>query len=672
MSLSEIVKISNHYGADPEFVLAGGGNTSYKNEEFLYIKGSGTTLATITEDGFVKMNRQKLAHMIAKQYSVDAAVREQEVLADMMAAREIEDIGEQQKRPSVETLLHDLFNYKYVVHTHPAMLNGLSCSRDGQEIANRIYGENIIWIDIMEPGHILAITIYKKMKEYKAVSGKDADIIILQNHGLFIAGNDEDEIKNKTDYIFDNINKLYKEAPDFGEVEYDKEKAALLAPAIRMLLKDKYNSNGKSILKFITNKTVMSFLKDKKSFYPVSSAYSPDHIVYCKHEPLFVETVESPTDAGSPGGMEGQYEAVKIAILDYKQRNGFAPKVIAIQGLGVYAWGASAKNAGICLDVFMDTVKIGVYNQYFGGPLFLSQYMIDFINNWEVESYRQKISLGGSQDKKLEEKISIVTGSAQGFGLGIAEEMLKQGANVAIADLNVDLAAENSGNLNNSYGTGRSLPIRVDVADDDSVKNMVYDTVLAYGGLDIFVSNAGVLKAGGLEELSVKDFEFVTKINYTAFFICTKYASRIMKIQNKFDSDYMTDIIQINSKSGLEGSNKNYAYAGGKFGGIGLVQSFALELTEYNIKVNAICPGNFLTGPLWMDPDRGLFVQYLKAGKVPGAKTVEDIKKFYEAKVPMKRGCEVIDVARALFYIVEQEYETGQAVPVTGGQNMLR
>ena len=132
------------------------------------------------------------------------------------------------------------------------------------------------------------------------------------------------------------------------------------------------------------------------------------------------------------------------------------------------------------------------------------------------------------------------------------------------------------------------------------------------------------------------------------------------------------DIIQINSKSGLSGSNKNFAYAGGKFGGIGLVQSFALELAPFNIKVNAVCPGNYLDGPLWSDPERGLFVQYLRAGKVPGAKTVEDVRRYYEAKVPLGRGCFPSDVAKAVYYIVEQSYETGQALPVTGGQNMLK
>ena len=145
-----------------------------------------------------------------------------------------------------------------------------------------------------------------------------------------------------------------------------------------------------------------------------------------------------------------------------------------------------------------------------------------------------------------------------------------------------------------------------------------------------------------------------------------------MKLQNREKPDYFSDIIQINSKSGLEGSNRNFAYAGGKFGSIGLTQSFALELVDDHIKVNAVCPGNYFEGPLWSDPDKGLFAQYLRANKVPGARTIEDVKRFYESKVPMKRGCSVRDVALAVLYLIEQNYETGQAVPVTGGQVMLR
>jgi NAD(P)-dependent dehydrogenase (short-subunit alcohol dehydrogenase family) len=217
-----------------------------------------------------------------------------------------------------------------------------------------------------------------------------------------------------------------------------------------------------------------------------------------------------------------------------------------------------------------------------------------------------------------------------------------------------------------------STGVRVNVTDEESVKKMIEYTVLEYGGVDVLVSNAGVARAGGLEEMTRETFDFVTSVNYTGYFLCAKYASAVMKIQTSVCPEYMCDIIEINSKSGLAGSNRNFAYAGSKFGGIGLTQSFALELAPYGIKVNAVCPGNYLDGPLWSDPERGLFVQYLNAGKVPGAKTVADVRRYYESKVPLGRGCFPKDVARAIFYIVEQTYETGQAIPVTGGQEMLK
>jgi NAD(P)-dependent dehydrogenase (short-subunit alcohol dehydrogenase family) len=290
--------------------------------------------------------------------------------------------------------------------------------------------------------------------------------------------------------------------------------------------------------------------------------------------------------------------------------------------------------------------------------------MID-MQIWEAkaaENAAKRLSVPG----RLGGKIAIVTGSAQGFGKGIAEALHREGACVLIADINGPLAEEVAASLGE-----RAKAVRVDVRDERSVADMIAAAVEAFGGLDLFVSNAGVLKAGGLDELEKADFELVTAINYTAFFTGVKYASRIMKAQAAANPDWSGDIIQINSKSGLAGSNKNFAYAGGKFGGIGLVQSFALELCPYRIKVNAICPGNYLDGPLWCDPEQGLFVQYLRAGKVPGAKTLEDVKRHYEGRVPMGRGCTPEDVAKAILYAVEQSYETGQAIPVTGGQNML-
>jgi sorbitol-6-phosphate 2-dehydrogenase len=271
----------------------------------------------------------------------------------------------------------------------------------------------------------------------------------------------------------------------------------------------------------------------------------------------------------------------------------------------------------------------------------------------------------------MEGRIALVTGGAQGFGEEIVRGLASSGALVYVADLNLAGAEKLSAALNSEAGSTVAIPVSVNVADEASVAAMFATVAGRTGGLDLVVSNAGVLKASSVLEQELGSFKFVTEVNYVGFMLVTKHAGLLMRRQRRTAPAWSTDIIQINSKSGLEGSNKNGSYAGSKFGGLGLVQSFALELVEHGIKVNAICPGNFLDGPLWSDPVKGLFVQYLQSGKVKGAKTVEDVRKAYEAKVPLGRGCEGKDVMRAVYYIVEQEYETGQALPVTGGQVML-
>jgi sorbitol-6-phosphate 2-dehydrogenase len=268
-------------------------------------------------------------------------------------------------------------------------------------------------------------------------------------------------------------------------------------------------------------------------------------------------------------------------------------------------------------------------------------------------------------------KIALVTGAAQGFGREIAQSLAVEGATVIPADVNESGARAAAEEIVQTHGRDRAMGLAMNVTDESSIAAGIDQTVRTFGGLDVLICNAGVLKAGSVKDQSVRDFEFVTSVNYTGYFLCVQKAAPVMAAGHWADPAYTSDILQINSKSGLVGSNRNGAYAGSKFGGIGLTQSFALELVEDGIKVNSICPGNFFDGPLWSDPKTGLFVQYLRTGKVPGAKTLQDVRRAYESRVPMKRGCTTADVMKAVFYLIEQQYETGQAVPVTGGQVML-
>lgn len=646
MDLTQLVELSRHFGSDPDYVLAGGGNTSVKDENTLFVKASGTSLATINESGFVALDRRKMTAMDFGAYSSNPDEREEQIKNDLATAKSDPNSP---LRPSVEASLHNLLNVKYVVHTHPWKVNALMCGNNGRAAANHLFPDRALIIPYINPGFTLFKHICEALSEWRKIHSSDPELLFLENHGVFVNGDTPEKIRSIYGELAAALDEVCPKIPSQTHRQLPGN-AADLMPTLRMLLSEDSVKAGTCT----TNPLIDSFIADKESFATVNGAFTPDQIVYCKSRALFLERNDDP----------------EKAVADFKERNGFLPKIVGIEGIGIAVFEENISSAETVLSVFEDAMKICLASNAFGGPRFMNAEQVAFIDNWEVENYRRKVAKSGSRGK-VNQKIAVVTGGAQGFGGGIVEELFAEGANVVIADLNQEKGQGKADRLNSSEKKNRALFIQTDVSSAESVEDMIRQTCTAFGGLDIYVSNAGILRAGSLEEMTPETFELMTRVNYSAFFLGAKFASAVMKKQHTIKPEYMSDIIQINSKSGLAGSNKNFAYAGGKFGGIGLTQSFALELMEFGIKVNSICPGNFFDGPLWSDPEKGLFVQYLKTGKVPGAKTIADVKAFYEKKVPAKRGCTVRDVMRAIFYVIEQEYETGQAVPVTGGQVML-
>ena len=268
---------------------------------------------------------------------------------------------------------------------------------------------------------------------------------------------------------------------------------------------------------------------------------------------------------------------------------------------------------------------------------------------------------------RMKGRVIIVTGGAQGLGRGIADSLLQEGARVVLADMNIALARQEADAFCQTYGPGRAMACYVNVTDDASVEELCRQTVLAYGGIDVMYSNAGIVISGDLEQMTSDAVKKVADVNYIGYFRCAKYSSRYMKIQAAFDPAYTADILNTSSVAGLIGYRKNFAYCGSKFAVLGLTECFAKELLPYGIKVNSICPGNYYDGPLWNDPEQGLFVQYLKAGKIPGGKTVRDSIDYYMGREPFHRGCTTEDIAVGVLYCIEQQFETGIALPVTGG-----
>lgn len=654
--IKELIDVSRWYGQKKEYVIAGGGNTSFKDEKHLWIKASGINLGNIDENGFCVLDRQKLNDIPNQKFSDDSATREEQVKNALLNARVDPASG---LRPSVETSLHNLFSYSFVVHTHMTLVNGLMCSNLAKEKALEIFGEEVLFVSYSDPGYVLFTLIAEEIRKYNEKFGDDPKIVLIQNHGIFVAADSVDEIHGIYAGVESKLKSTFESFPEAKEFPVS-EKFNEVLPAVRMLLSEE----KLKVCTAFNSSWTDRFIKNKASFdASIAKPFNPDQMVYCMSEYLFIENTSS---------AETIIEEAKTKITDFKARKGTPPKVIFIQNEGVIVAEDSPVSVQYLQDIVNDFTQISTLSENFGGPHPLTPEQAAFIENWEVENYRKKVSLGGKPLGRLENRVVVVTGAAQGFGAGIAEILHSQGANIVVADLNEEKGSEFADQLNEKGTKNKARFIKVNVAEAESVENLVNETVLHFGGLDVMISNAGILRAGSLDEMDAATFELMTKVNYTGYFLCSKYAQKVMKIQHQHKPELYMDIIQINSKSGLKGSNKNFAYAGGKFGGIGLTQSFALELMPFNIKVNSICPGNFFDGPLWSDPKNGLFVQYLNAGKVPGAKTIADVKAFYEAQVPARRGCTAEDVAKAIFYVIDQQYETGQAVPVTGGQNMLK
>jgi rhamnose utilization protein RhaD (predicted bifunctional aldolase and dehydrogenase)/NAD(P)-dependent dehydrogenase (short-subunit alcohol dehydrogenase family) len=665
--LDVLVKLSHYYGADPEFVIAGGGNTSVKIGDRLFVKGSGHALATIPAEGFVEMDRTQLEALLNRKLPEDRMAREAEFKAATLAARVH---PEKNQRPSVEALLHHLMPRQYVVHSHSTLVNMVTCSVKGPELA-RQWAADIVWIPEIDPGFLLSRTLEQALQDYKKATGRDCPrAIFMQNHGLVICGDSAEEIREHTDWLVATLRKQLEAAgtkPAYGAVTQPDAKSSrdliqVIGPALRGLLATGENLK---IVTFSDAPEVMEMVAGAEGkAVATAGPITPDEIVYCKSFPLWFETAAG----AAPSAI---VQALRDAIQDYTDTTKVAPHVILVKGVGMFSAGDDLAAAETVRLVYTDAIKVMAGARKLGGVHYMDDGLRRFIEDWEVESYRKGIVAAGRASGRAAGKVVIVTGAAQGFGLEISQDLIGQGASVVLADVNVAGAQAAAEQINAKLSKPRAIGLAINVSDSATVEEAIHQVVRQFGGFDVFVSNAGVLRAGSVKTIPEKDFDFVTAVNYRGYFVCVQKTAPVLATQHLAKPDYFSDIVQINSKSGLEGSNRNGAYAGSKFGGIGLTQSFALELIEDGIKVNAICPGNFFDGPLWSDPKNGLFAQYLRSGKVPGAKTLQDVKRFYEAKVPMNRGCTTADVVKALYYLVEQKYETGQALPVTGGQVML-
>ncbi len=334
-AIEQLVEISRRYGADNRYVIAGGGNTSFKTADRLWVKASGHALATITEEGFAVLDRARLALVAEKIYSADAAVREEQVKDDLAAANLTPE-----RRPSVETSMHNAIAAPFVVHLHPTLVSALMSSVRTEEATKEIFGDKALYIPYTDPGYVLFKKVEEGIAAHRMSRGGEPKVILLQNHGIFVSGDTPEEITRT----------------------YDEVMSAIEAHITEPLPTDE------ALVEYYT--------ASPENFRDVSRPFTPDIIVYCKSHYIYAE---------DPSTVEGQIEG-------YREKYGHDPKVIMIKGVGLVALGATEAEKKTITEVYTDMLKIAWLSRSFGGPHPMTDAQIHFIDNWEVENYRRSVS----------------------------------------------------------------------------------------------------------------------------------------------------------------------------------------------------------------------------------------------------------------------------------------
>jgi rhamnose utilization protein RhaD (predicted bifunctional aldolase and dehydrogenase) len=371
-NLTQLIEVSRLYGKDKTFVIAGGGNTSFKDENHVWVKASGVALETIDENGFVCLSRAKLKIVSTKTYSPNATEREAEVKVDL--ANAIVSTGG--NRPSVETSMHEIIDYQFVVHTHPTLVNALMCSINAEKICYELFGDQALFIPYTDPGYILFKKVETEIHQFTLKFAKAPQIIFLENHGVFVAADSIPAINEIYSTIIQKIkSKISQVLPEDGTKSFD-------SPVIDKI-QQLHPEFGTFVAKGIESSLIHQFTTNRKSFLKADTAFTPDDIVYCKAHYLFIPAYENEKD---------QIESASTKIAGYVDSYGYLPKVLAIEGQGIIAVEENLKSVLNVLEVYSNILKISYLSENFGGPKFMTKAQIEFIDNWEVENYRRKIA----------------------------------------------------------------------------------------------------------------------------------------------------------------------------------------------------------------------------------------------------------------------------------------
>ncbi len=664
-ALDQLVYRSRLIGSDPKLCLWGGGNTSTKTVEkspfggqvkVIWVKGSGSDMKVCERKHFAPLDLDKLIRLLGMDEMSD------ETMVDYIARAQASPSA---PRASIEALLHTFVPHSDIDHIHADAILSITNNTRNRELVKKLYGSELFWIPYVKPGFALAKRVYEAFEK-----NADAKGAVLEKHGLITWGSD-----SKTSYR--RMIEYVRKAEAFIEARA-KGKKVFGAPAVQTLsaarkreflarflplIRQAVSQNKRAILHFSGSPGVLEFANSKTGprLSQIGPA-TPDHMLRTKGIPLFLSIRHSPIQL-KESEFKRQIEAYAKAHQRYFSRfklHGMKmldpyPRVILIPGVGMIATGKDLASAKECAEIYEHSILAmrgaQATGRYESLPL-RERFEMEY---WSLELY--KLSLA-PVEKPLARKIALVTGAAGAIGRAIAKRLAEEGAHVFLSDLDLRRTEQAADEMNQKLNAERAFALKLDVTNEDSVRQAINETVLRLGGLDLVVSNAGVAHVSSVEELKFSDWERSLQVNATGHFLVAREAMKIFKKQALGGN-----LVFIATKNVMAPGKDFGAYSAAKSAGAQLAKILAIEGGEFGVRANIVNPDGIFEGSgLWSSEIRK---DRAKSYKIP----LNRLEDYYRNRNLLKAKVSPEDVAGTVFFLASDlsSKTTGCTVTVDGG-----
>lgn len=670
---AELIARSNRLGSDPRVTNYAGGNTSAKGTEtdpvtgepieLMWVKGSGGDLGTLTESGLAVLRLDRLRSMTNVYPGVE---REDE----MVAAFDYTLHGKGGAAPSIDTAMHGLVDAAHVDHLHPDSGIAFATAKDGKKLTKKAFGDKVVWVDWRRPGFQLGLDIAEiKAKNPKAIG------CILGGHGITAWGDTSDEAEANSLWIITTAEEYIaakgKKAP-FGRTVAKnaalpegerREKAAALAATIRGIA----SHDRPMVGHFTDSDEVLDYLASANAPKLAALGTScPDHFLRTKVKPLLLDLPANASIERSIERLKELHEEYRKDYTAYYDKHasddspairGADPLIVLVPGVGMFSYGANKQTARVAGEFYVNAINVMRGAEAISTYAPISDAEKFNIEYWALEEAKlQRMP----KPKSHATRVALVTGAASGIGKAIATRLAADGACVVIADLDLEKAQAAAAEIGAAYSNPADVAIglKVNVTDAAAIDRMVQDAVLAFGGIDIVVNNAGVSLSKPLLETTEQDWDFQHDIMAKGSFLVSKATAPVL-----IEQGMGGDVIYISSKNSVFAGPNNIAYSATKADQAHQVRLLAVELGEHGVKVNGINPDGVVRGS-------GIFAAGWGANR---AKTYgveeEDLGKFYAQRTILKREVLPENVANAVSVLTgpDLSHTTGLHIPVDAG-----